>query len=261
DLTAQVKSYQDTEHRNKDLSDENARLNAKILEIEQITEELLQSNEATALVEQLQVRNAELESRATELEQLRPQLEDASRRLEAALQENRDLGARIREVREAADKESNRLMSEVDGLENVVVSLEEENESLRKRIQELQESIMNAIKSGSSSSTVNPEMEILMRDLTRENENLKRRLREMETSTANLLLSTNGHAEQENLRRENQRLQLQLQDIEQLLVELQRSSEEHELQRVLKDVTLENEELKGNLRAIRTEVTELQQTA
>jgi len=101
-----------------------------------------------------------------------------------------------------------------------------------------------------------------MADVTRENEGLKLRLRQMQKSTATLLFSTsNGHAEQDDLRRENHRLAAQVQELEELTKELQTSSEDNELQRVLQDITHENEALKSSLRQVRQQVAHLQSSS
>ncbi|KAG6853449.1 hypothetical protein C0991_004307 [Blastosporella zonata] len=255
DLTSQVSAQSGMREQNDTLSRKNTQLLAKIFEMEQITSDVLESNEAA---HQSETQNAELKRRLADLERLQPQLEDTSRRLENALQDNRDLSTRLREAREAVETESHRAAMAMEDMRKNMQVFELDNENLRYRAHELQKSISEA---GPSTSTSAQEMVILMSDLTRENENLKQRLRQMEHSTENLLLSTSGHAEHENLRRVNQRLTTQVQDLEQLIRELQRSSEEHEMQRVLRDVTMENGQLKGSLRDMRLEVTQLQQTA
>ncbi|KAG6812219.1 hypothetical protein H0H92_003840 [Tricholoma furcatifolium] len=262
EITSQLDALRDLEAKNDALSLQISGLLAKIQETEQMTSDLLQSNEAVSLDKQeLQTRNAELENRLLEVDsKLRPQLEDTTRRLDNAVQENRDLSERLRQNREAAEAESRRNVMEMEDMKKHMQALEEDNKDLRKRADDLQRTISKA-SSTSGSSTNAQEMEILMGDVTRENEDLKRRLRDMESSTANLLLSSNGHAEHDKLRLANQRLTSQIEDLEQLIAQLQSSSEEHELQRVLKDVTMENDQLKGSLREIGLEVTRLQQSA
>ncbi|KAG5336901.1 hypothetical protein C0989_011584 [Termitomyces sp. Mn162] len=257
DLMSQIDTLHTVRSQNETLSQDKARLLVQIREMEQITSDLLQSNEAISRVEQLEVNNVELARRVSELEQLGPQLEGAIRRLNNALAENRDLRQRLQEARELVVTESRRAAVEVENMKKNLGTLEKDKESLQKRAETLHQAIMKA----ASHSKVNPETEILMDDITRENESLKQRLRQMENSTANLLLSTNGHTEQEKLRRVNQHLTSQIHDLEQLVAELQRSSEEIELQRVLRDVTAENDQLKGSLRETELEVTRLQQTA
>ncbi|KAG6860554.1 hypothetical protein C0995_009836 [Termitomyces sp. Mi166 len=257
DLTSQIDALHAVQSQNETLSSDKATLLIKIEEMEQITSDLLQSDEAISMLEQLKVNNADLEQRVSELEQLRPGLEDATRRLNNALQENKDLSQRLREARTSAEAESRRTAMEIENMRKKIDILEGDKEGLRNRAETLQKAIMKA----TSNSEAIPEMEILMGDVTRENESLKQRLRQMENSTANLLLSTNGHAEQEKLQRSNQQLTSQIHDLEQLVAQLQKSSEEVELQKVLKDVTLENDRLKGSLRETELEVTRLQQTA
>ncbi|KAG6831412.1 hypothetical protein H0H87_005233 [Tephrocybe sp. NHM501043] len=258
ELSSQIAAQSGIHDQNVVLTRENNTLLAKILEMEQITSDVLQSNEAVTLVHRLEMDNADLKRRIAELEPLLPQLEDRSRRVEIGLQENRDLSTRLRVTREVADLESHRAEMEMEDMRKNIRALEQDNENLRNRAHELQQTIS---KAPSTSSTNPQEMEILMHDVTRENENLKERIRQMEQSTANLLLSTRGQAEHERLRRANQLLTTQVRDLEQLMAQLQQSSEEQELQRVLKDVTTENEQLKGSLRELRLEVTQFQQTA
>ncbi|KAG6918381.1 hypothetical protein DXG01_014782 [Tephrocybe rancida] len=258
ELTSQINAQYDVHGLNDTLSRDNAKLLAKVLEMEQITSDVLQSNESAAEVRQLEANNAELSHHIAELEQLQPQLDDMSRRLDNALEDNRDLSTRLRDARDRADEEERLTAIEMDNMRKNMQLLGQDNQTLRVRADELQRTISQA---PSTSSTNAQEMEILMADITRENEALKERQRQMEKSTANLLLSSSGHAEHEKLRRTNNRLTTQVQDFEQLIKELQRSSEEQELQRVLKDVTAENGQLKESLRDLRLEVTQLQQAA
>lgn len=257
DLTCQIDVLRDVQSRNETLSQDKAQLLAKIQEMEQITSDLLQSNEAYSILGQLEVDNTELNQRVSELEQLRPQLEDATRRLRNVLEENRDLSQRLREARESAKAESVRAAMELHNMKENMEVLKNDKQGLQDRADTLERVI---VKAASVSKTM-PEMEVLMGDITRENEALKQRLREMESSTARLLLSTNGEAEQEKLRSTNKQLTSRIRELEQLLIQLQQSSEEIELQRVLKDVTIENDQLKGSLRETELEVTRLQQTA
>ncbi|KAG6897279.1 hypothetical protein C0992_002819 [Termitomyces sp. T32_za158] len=258
DLTCQIDVLHDVRTRNEILSENKAQLLVKIQEMEQITSELLQSNETASILGQLQVQanNAELNQCVSELEQLRSQLEDVTRRLDNALGENRDLIQRLREARESAEAESCRAVIEVQNMKEKIEVLEKDKEEIHDRAETLQRAFMKA----ASKSKTMPEMEVLMNDITRENDSLKQRLRETESSTARLLLSNKGEAEKEKLRSTNQQLTAQIRELEQLVVRLQQSSEELELQRVLKDVTIENDQLKGSLRETELEVTRLQQS-
>ncbi|KAF8068656.1 hypothetical protein FPV67DRAFT_1448555 [Lyophyllum atratum] len=235
---------------NATLTKENKALLSKIQEMEQITSQLLQANEAVhPMAADLMRENTELARRVAELEPLQSRLDEASKTLDGAAQENRDIVARLREVREEAEAAAVRFLEEVVGLKRMVGVLEEGNEELRKRAGEMERTISRSqpLDAGTNAG----EMQILMGDVTRENEALKARLRDMERSTASLLLSSgtgNVHVAQDGLRHENQRLRTQVQELEGLTKQLQTSSEDTELQRVLRDVTHENEALKSSLR-------------
>ncbi|KAG6900294.1 hypothetical protein C0993_000267 [Termitomyces sp. T159_Od127] len=259
DLTRQIDVLHDVQSRNETLSQDKVQLLAKIQEMEQITSDLLQSNETISTLGQLQaqVNNAELNECVSELKQLRPQLEDAMRRLNNALGENRDLSQLLREARESAEAECRRAAMELQNMKENIEVLEKDKKELQDRTKTLQRAIAKA----ASNSKTTPEMVVLMDDITRENENLKQRLRQTESSATKLLLSTKGEAERDKLRSTNQQLTSEIHHLEQLVVQLQQSSEELELQRVLKNVTKENEQLKGSLRETELEVTRLQQTA
>ncbi|KAF8068770.1 hypothetical protein FPV67DRAFT_1760788 [Lyophyllum atratum] len=260
ELKAQLADQQDTQAANATLTKENTALLSKIQEMEQITSQLLQANEAVhPMAADLTRENTELARRVAEMEPLQSRLDEASRRLDGAAQENRDIVARLREVREEAEAAGVRSLEEVEGLKRKVGVLEEGNEELRKRAGEMERTISRSQPMGEGTNA--GEMQILMGDVTRENEALKARLRDMEASTASLLLSegTGGvHAAQDGLRRENQRLRTQVQELEGLTKQLQTSSEDNELQRVLRDVTHENEALKSSLRQVRGQITHLQ---
>ncbi|GLB42066.1 putative eps15 homology domain containing protein [Lyophyllum shimeji] len=258
ELTAQVDAQRGVAGANARLTQDNKALVAKMQEMEQITSQLLQANEAVhPMAEDLTRENQELMRRIADLEQVQARLEGTTRRLDSAVQENKDLSARLREVREAAEAAQQRAVEEADGLRRTIEQLEEENEELRKRAQDMARTISRSQPPNAGTNA--HELEILMADVTRENEGLKFRLRQMQRSTTTLLLSTsNGHAEHDDLRRENQRLAAQVQELEQLTKQLQTSSEDNELQRVLKDVTHENEALKSSLRQVRQQVAHLQ---
>ncbi|KAG5638293.1 hypothetical protein H0H81_000818 [Sphagnurus paluster] len=261
ELSAQIDAQREVRVTNITLTRENKALTAKIQEMEQITSELLQANETNPMLEIIQQQNRDLTQRLKLLENAEEQRSELERRIDGIMQENRDLGARLREVREAAEVTATRAKEEADGLRRAVEVLEEENAGLRRRAGEMERTISSA-GPGPDGVTNVRELELLMSDITRENEGLKEKLRQMQQSTTSLLLlSGNGHVEHDEMRRENQRLARQVEELEELTRQLQRSSEDNELQRVLRDVTHENDALKGSMREIRQEMERLQSSS
>ncbi|KAF5381294.1 hypothetical protein D9615_008336 [Tricholomella constricta] len=256
DLTAQIDANRDVRAANITLTRENKALLAKIHDMEQITSQLLQANETRPAMDDLARQNQELTDRNAELEQVRSQLENTAMRLDTAVLRNRALSGRLRDVRIAAEAAAERSQEQVDALQREVERLGGENTDLRRRAGELERAITQAQPSDGTTNV--RELEILMGDVTRENEGLKQRLRQIQRSTTHLLLSTgSGHAAHDDLRRENQRLATQVEELEGLTRQLQQSSEDSELQRVLRDVTHENDSLKAELREMRQQMTQL----
>ncbi|KAG5646744.1 hypothetical protein DXG03_002426 [Asterophora parasitica] len=254
DLTAQIVAHRDAQAASIKLTRENKSLVAKINDMEQITSELLQANEARPAMDDLTQEIQSLTRSLAESENVQSRLDEVTGRLDRTALENRDLSARLRDVREAAETASRRSQSEVVDLNREIENLQRQNADLLAASREIERSVSQR---RSNEPTNVQELEILLGSATRENEGLKERLRRIQRSTTQILMSSNGHAAQEELRRENLGLKAQIEELDQLTKELQRSSEEGELQRVMRDITHENEALKTDLRGLRGEVGQM----
>lgn len=260
ELLAQLEVQHSIQAKADDLAQENESLAAKIHEMEQITSQLLQANETHPVAEDLTRQNKRLSRRIADMEQVRSQLAETTRRLDLSTQENKDLSARLREVREAGEAASARALEEADSLKAKMKRLEQDNTQLRARAEEMGRSISRSDPSNGTAHV--RELTILMGDVTRENEELKKQLRQIQQSTTQYLLSPDAnHAATDELRRENQHLAVKVEELEQFTKQLQTSSDDNVLQRVLQDVTHENEALKGRLREMRHEITQVQSSS
>ena len=161
----------------------------------------------------------------------------------------------MKDARESAEAAATQSADQIRELTRRVEHLEEENEGLRSRAAAMERSISRS-EPPSGSATNMHEMKVLMRDVTLENERVKRLLRRMQRSTAHLMMtSSTAQSVNDDLRRENQRLVVQVQELEQLTNQLQSSSEDVVLQRVLRDMTQENQELRARVRDMREEAS------
>ncbi|KAF9467785.1 hypothetical protein BDZ94DRAFT_1247709 [Collybia nuda] len=243
--------------QNEELTRKNESLSEKIRELESLTSQLIAESEENEVVEDLTRQNRHLTQRVADMDSIRAQLIQSTRHLELSTREIENLKSKIQQLEEAAE-ESSRLLSEAGDLKARVRTLEEENEQLKSRTLEMERSISHSQPSGTKANI--RELRILMKDVTRENEDLKKRMRDMDKSTAQLLLSKD-HATNDALRRRNTQLSFQVQELEQLTQKLQTSSDDNELQRVLEQVTQENEGLKTRLRQSQQTIAQLQATS
>jgi len=245
DLSIRLEAQRGLGAENVALKEENLSLSEKLQDMEQTVSQLLQVAERLSTVTR---ENAVLKGQVAELEPVRTRLEDTLKNLDISTQENKELSTRLWDARESAEAAATRSADEVGELTRRVESLEEENEGLRSRTAAMERSISRSDPPSGSATNMH-EMEMLMGDVTLENERVKRQLRRMQRSTTHLMLtSSTAQSVNDDLRRDNQRLAVQVQELEQLTHQLQSSSEDVVLQRVLRDMTQENEELKARVR-------------
>lgn len=253
-LLDMVEAHSQVQTQNEELTRKNEGLAVKIRELENLTSQLVSESEKNTVAEDLTRQNKRLTRRIADMDTMRAQLTQSTRHLEISTRENENLKSKIQQMQETAEGTS-RLLDEAGGLGARVEALEEDNERLRSRASEMEESISHSQPSDTKANI--RELRILMKDVTRENEDLKKRMRDVDRSTAQLLLSQD-HTVNDELRRQNQRLSLQVQELEQLTQKLQASSEDNELRRVLEHVTQENEGLKTRLRQSQQAIAQLQ---
>lgn len=253
-LLAQFKSQDEIETKNDGLMQEHTALLVKMQDMEQLTSQLL--NERNLAATDFTRQNRRVSRHIAETEQAQAQVARLKKHLGVSTQENHQLTLRIREMQDAADALSLRTMSEIEDFRKQIENLEQDNEHLRNRALEMEQSISQS--QTSNSETDIRELRILMGDVTRENEDLKKRLRNMETSTTHFLLSSNDRALMDDLKRDNQDLKLQIMEMEEFTRQLQSSSEDSELRRMLEDVTHENEDLKERLHEMEVAITQSQ---
>jgi epidermal growth factor receptor substrate 15 len=248
-LLAQLKYQDEIQNKCDSLTREHDTLLAKIQEMEQFTSELLNERGSVA---------ADFTSRIADMERVQSQLAQSKRHLDISTEENNRLTLRITDMEEAAHALSIRTMNEVEDFRKQIESLEQDNDHLRTRTQDMERSISQSQTSNSKSDI--RELRILMRDVTRENEQLKKRLRDMEESTTRLLLSGSDRATMDDLKRDNNYLKLQVTEMEELTRQLQSSGEDSELRRMLEDITHENEDLKRQLQEMQRSIMQDQST-
>ena len=251
DLSIRLEAQQGLRAENVALKEENLSLSEKLQDMEQTVSQLLQVAERLSTITR---ENAVLTGQVAELEPIRTRLEETLQSLETSTQENKELSTRLWDARESAEAAATRSAEQIEELTRRVEQLEEENEGLRGRAVLMERSISQSEPPGSATNM--HEMEILMGDVTLENERVKRQLRRMQRSTAHLMLtSSTAQSVNDDLRRENQRLAVQVQELEQLTNQMQSSSDDGMLQRVLRDMTQENEDLKARVRDMREEAS------